>query len=192
MHPSREPVVIEPYSGNWIDRYQNERRALLAALPDPIIELQHVGSTSVPGLAAKPTVDIMLGTKDWPWPETHDATLATLGYRFYKAPTLDGHWRVYLKALGTKQRGYHLHLVEHGTDHWRTHLLFRDYLRAHPGQAKRYEALKRSLAERFGNNRSAYQNGKAEMISELTRLAQESIDADSPCPQTSGSTRRTC
>jgi GrpB-like predicted nucleotidyltransferase (UPF0157 family) len=179
MHPSREPVGIEPYSANWIERYQDERRALLATLPVPIIDVQHVGSTSVPGLAAKPTVDIMLGTHDWPWPETHDHTLATLGYRFYKASAPDGRWRVYLKAWREKQRGYHLHVVEHGSDHWQTHLLFRDFLRSHQAQAKRYEALKLDLAERFANDRSAYQRGKAELIRELTRLAQESAIAPS-------------
>jgi GrpB-like predicted nucleotidyltransferase (UPF0157 family) len=180
MHPSQEPVVLEPYSSAWVERYQDERQALLAALPGAIIDVQHIGSTSVPGLVAKPTVDIMLGTRDWPWPEVHDATLAALGYRFYKAPAQDSRWRVYLKAWRTKQRGYHLHVVEHGSDHWRTHLLFRDFLRAHHDQAKRYEALKLDLAERFVNDRRAYQRGKAELILELTQLAQELAGPPSP------------
>jgi GrpB-like predicted nucleotidyltransferase (UPF0157 family) len=185
MHPSREPVVLEPHSAEWVERYEHEHRALLAALPQAIIDVQHIGSTSVPGLAAKPTVDIMLGTHDWPWPETHDSSLANLGYRFYKAPAPNDLWRVYLKAWRTQQRGYHLHVVQHGRDHWRDHILFRDFLRAQPAQAKRYEALKLDLAERFASDRGAYQSGKAELIRELTRMAQESVSISNSMPSIS-------
>ena len=173
MHPKDEPVTIEAYSEEWQERYRVERRALLGALAGTIVGLEHIGSTSIPGLAAKPTVDLMLGTLAWPWPDAYDATLATLGYNHYKTPAEDGRWRVYLKPWEGRQRGYHLHVVEHDSEHWLSHLLFRDFLRDHIAEAKRYEALKLELARNFANDRTAYQEGKSQLIAELTRSAEE-------------------
>lgn len=79
MQPSREPVTVEAYSEEWRVRYQAERRALLATLAGAIAGLERIGSTSVPGLAAKPTVDIMLGTHAWPWPAANDTAPPTSG-----------------------------------------------------------------------------------------------------------------
>jgi len=172
MHPSRVPVVVEAYSEAWRERYEDERRVLLETLAGVIVGLEHIGSTSVPGLAAKPTIDMMLGTHAWPWPGTHDASLAAIGYDHYKTPAQDGRWRVYLKSWRDHQRGFHLHVVEHDSEHWRTHLLFRDYLRVHRAQAERYEALKLALAARFAHDRGAYQRGKSLLIMEITQLAK--------------------
>lgn len=172
MHPSRVPVLVEAYSEDWRERYETERRALLEALAGAIVELEHIGSTSVPGLAAKPTIDMMLGTHAWPWPEKRDGLLGALGYDHYKTPARHGRWRVYIKAWRGRPRGFHLHVVEHDSEHWRSHLLFRDFLRVHRSQAERYEALKRELAARFAHDRAAYQRGKSQLVTEITELAQ--------------------
>jgi GrpB-like predicted nucleotidyltransferase (UPF0157 family) len=148
-----------------------ERAALVQALDDVIVDLQHIGSTSIPGLPAKPTIDILLGTKEWPWPTAVDEDLEQLRYSFYKAP--EENWRVYLKPWRNSRRGYHLHIVEHDSDHWRRHLHFRDYLRTHAEEARRYESLKHDLAKAHTYDRGKYQQGKAALIAELTKKARE-------------------
>lgn len=170
MRLSDEPVYLEPYSRTWPRRYEAERTSLLNELAADLIEMQHIGSTSIPGLTAKPTIDMMLGTSKWPWPEERNDDLKRLGYDFYKAP--EKYWRVYVKPWRENQRGYHLHLVEHGSQHWRRHLLFRDFLRAHADEAQRYEALKLELARSHSMDRGMYQEGKVQLIEELMGRAQ--------------------
>jgi GrpB-like predicted nucleotidyltransferase (UPF0157 family) len=170
MDPSQQPLMVEPYQPLWVSRYEDEA-AQLCDLPSEVVqEVQHFGSTSVPGMSAKPTVDILLGTTLWPWPESLDTALEQLGYIFYKAP--NERWRVYLKPWLTMPRGYHLHVVEHDSDHWRDHLLFRDYLRTHSADAERYASLKQNLAGRLGGQRGTYQYEKGELVRELMRRAK--------------------
>lgn len=171
MRLSDEPVHLEPYSQSWPRRYEAEYALLLNKLPAVIAELQHIGSTSIPELAAKPTIDMMLGTGVWPWPEQRDGDLKQLGYDFYKTP--EEHWRIYVKPWRDSLRGYHLHVVEYGSEHWRRHLLFRDFLRAHPEEAHRYELLKSELAKSHSRNRAEYQEGKVQLIEELMNQARE-------------------
>lgn len=111
LHPSKIRVSLEPYDNSWAERFEHEKVAIESLISNPIQDVQHFGSTSVPNLTAKATVDIMLGTTQLPWPESADGLLETLGYSFYKEP--DASWRVYLKAYRENRRGYHLHVVEH-------------------------------------------------------------------------------
>ena len=168
MHPSQVPVEVVPYDSEWINRFEVERVVLLSTLGSLVDHIQHFGSTSVPNLWAKPTIDILLGTHVWPW--TGDDALKTLGYTFYKEPS--PHWRVYLKAYGDDPRGIHLHITEHGSDHWRRHILLRDYLRTHPNETDRYSAFKRDAAIRFGGDRGEYQYAKTVLVQELEGQAE--------------------
>lgn len=102
------------------DRFEEEKVQVRLVLGAVVQGVQHFGSTSVPGLRAKPTVDLLLGTHRWPWRETDDRALAELGYTFYKAP--NERWRVYLKPWQDVRRGYHLHVVEFDSGHWHDHL----------------------------------------------------------------------
>ena len=165
---SQIPVRLEPYSPHWAERFKGERGLLLEALGDKARDIQHFGSTSVPGLSAKPTVDIMVGIVSFPW--QHDSLLERLDYRFYKAP--NPKWRVYLKPYGRDVRGYHLHIVPVYSDHWRTHLLFRDYLRTHPEAATSYAVEKARLAKEYSGRRGSYQVGKKKIVEALMARAE--------------------
>lgn len=170
MDPSQEPVAVEPYQLEWLERYEHEHMLLQSVLDEAVLEIQHFGSTSIPGMWAKPTVDILLGTSRWPWPPMLDQALHDAGYVFYKAPR--ERWRVYLKSWQHLRRGYHLHIVEFASEHWIEHLLFRDYLRYNRHDAAVYAALKRDLAQSHEQDRGAYQHQKAELVMELMKRAK--------------------
>ena len=171
LHPSKISVSLEPYDNSWVERFEREKVAIESLLGNLAQDVQHFGSTSVPNLTAKATVDIMLGTALFPWPESTDTSLKTLGYSFYKEP--NANWRVYLKAYQENRRGYHLHVVEHNGEHWRTHILFRDYLRQHPKVAAEYGKLKVNLAKQLDGRRGAYQHGKKIFISSVMEEAEQ-------------------
>ncbi|WP_052351999.1 GrpB family protein [Deinococcus pimensis] len=168
---AEDVVTVEPHDPRWTRRAKRDIETLRLELEVVTLDIEHAGSTSVPGLPAKPTVDLLLGTHACPWDERHDDTLSALGYVFYKAPNT--HWRMYLKSWRHLRRGYHLHVVEHDRAHWNDHLRFRDDLRAHPAQAERYGALKQDLAERHATTRGAYKQAKSALVRELEDKAPE-------------------
>lgn len=165
------PVEVVPYDPAWPELFAAES-AKVAALLGHLVDggvldgLEHMGSTSVPELCAKPTID-MLG-RVHPYPPSQEVIdrLASLGYTFRGEYGLPG--RTYF----TKgPHDFHLHLVTFESDHWERHLVFRDYLRADPDARQRYASLKLDLAERFHLDRPAYQDGKTALIGTLDREA---------------------
>jgi GrpB-like predicted nucleotidyltransferase (UPF0157 family) len=170
LHPSQVPVHLEPYTNQWVQRFEQEEVLIKDALGTVAEDIQHIGSTSVPNLAAKPTIDILVGTRDFPWRAYSDAALSRVGYTFYK----ENHatWRVYLKTWQDKVRGYHSHVVEFDSEHWHRHLLFRDYLRTHPDEASRYAELKQRLVIEARGERGTYQDGKKEFIDSIMLKAK--------------------
>ena len=167
----RHPVVLEPYDQRWPLAFEAENakiRSALGHLVDGGVldELEHMGSTSVPGLLAKPTIDIMGRVSPYPPTEDTVRALERLGY------TSHGEYGLAGRSYFTKgQHEVHLHLVSFESDHWERHLVFRDYLRVNPAACTRYAALKADLAARFLNDRPAYQIGKTELITGLDREA---------------------
>lgn len=157
-----EPVRIAPYDPAWPQRFAAEK----AVLEDAIGELasggiHHVGSTAVPGLVAKPTVDILVGVKSLEGSRSAFESLAALGYLHAPYREEEMHW--FCKP-DPSRREFHLHLVPVGSRRYEEELAFRDRLRADPELAGRYAALKRDLAARFGTDRDAYTEAKAEFI----------------------------
>jgi GrpB-like predicted nucleotidyltransferase (UPF0157 family) len=123
--------------------------------------IHHVGSTAVTGLAAKPVIDILAGVRDLESSRACFDVLARIGYVYAPHRADEMHW--FCKPHPSR-RTHHLHLVPHGSRRFRDELAFRDYLRAHPGEAREYAALKRRLAERFARDREAYTDAKAGFI----------------------------
>ncbi len=173
----REEVTIAPYDLEWPESYRQEREHLLSCLPNDLIRrVEHFGSTAVPGLSAKPIVDMLVEVTDLEATRVRIApVLESQGYDYFWRPTHgdDGppFYAWFIKRDPQNGvRTHHIHMVEGDfTDHW-DRLLFRDYLIAHPEVAREYEALKVRLASASPRDRVAYTRGKTEFI---VRMAQE-------------------
>jgi len=170
----RAPIVIEDYNPDWPLRYEYEKAAIVQACGHILAAIEHIGSTAVPGLAAKPIIDIMGGLR-----ELADATqcigpLASIGYAYVPEYEVSLPERRYFRRGPRESHIAHLHMVETRSDFWHRHLLFRDYLRAHPATAQQYAELKRVLAAQYGADRDGYTEGKTAFIRwvEATARAQ--------------------
>jgi GrpB-like predicted nucleotidyltransferase (UPF0157 family) len=162
-------VYLEPYDPAWPDRFAAEAGALRALIGDFATGgIHHVGSTSVPGLAAKPIIDIMIGVNDLSGSRPCIELLGHLRYVYAPYRTDVMHW--FCKP-DPARRTHHLHLVPTGYKRFTDVLAFRDLLRSSPEAAAEYESLKRDLARRFPHDREAYTDGKGELISRLVRTA---------------------
>lgn len=156
------PVVIADYDPRWPEMYEEERARIVEAIGDWLVDIQHVGSTSVPGLAAKPVVDIMPGIRTLDDDRHFIGPMEALGYSFLPVHEDDIPERRYFRR--GDPRLFHVHIAEVGGDFWAKHLAFRDYLRAHPDLAAEYAALKRKLAAEYGSDRLGYTAAKSPFI----------------------------
>jgi len=158
-----DEVVIAVYDLSWPEIYAGEAQAIRQALGDILVGVEHVGSTAIPGLAAKPVIDILVGVTVLAEAEAKIPALEALGYECRGENGIPRRL-FFRKGLVEFRRTHHLHMVEAGHEQWKSLLAFRDYLRSHPGDAQRYEALKRALAEQFRDNRAAYSKGKTQFV----------------------------
>jgi GrpB-like predicted nucleotidyltransferase (UPF0157 family) len=166
------PVVIVPYDPAWRDYYDEEMDRVTEAVGHIIRRIAHIGSTAVPGLAAKPIVDIMAGVADAASAELCLEPLAEIGYAdVTPQPDEDDSWYYCLGKRPPAGPVYHLHLMEFPSSFWDKHLLFRDYLRDYPEVAREYERFKRELAARFGADRLGYAEAKADFIEKKLKRA---------------------
>ncbi len=159
------PVVIVDYDPRWPGFYEQEHGRLARVVGHIVRRFAHVGSTAVPGLAAKPTVDIMAGVADAASAELCLASLGKIGYADV-ALQADGDdsWYYCLGKRACEGRAFRVHLAEFPSDFWDRHVLFRDLLRERADVARDYENLKRELAERFRDDRLSYNRAKAEFV----------------------------
>ena len=155
--------VIEAYDARWAVLAAAEGKAVLQALGGRLVAIEHVGSTAVSGLAAKPIIDLMAGVRRLADADQCIETLRGLGYVYVpEAETVMPDNRYFEKwVAGTEL--FHLHVTEYLGQRWRDRLLFRDYLRRHPEAAARYERLKRQLAAQFTSG-GPYSLAKNEFI----------------------------
>jgi GrpB-like predicted nucleotidyltransferase (UPF0157 family) len=160
-----ESVIILPYDPEWPTAFEWERLRLLSALGEAALAIEHVGSTAVPGLAAKPVIDIMVAIADLTRAEDFVPALATVGYE--RRPLGDFPGRVYFRRFTGGIRTHHLSLSALDTDFWRDHLTFRDHLRAYPEAAREYGELKRALALEYGDDRLGYTEAKTSFVERI-------------------------
>jgi GrpB-like predicted nucleotidyltransferase (UPF0157 family) len=162
------PITIAEYDSRWPSLYEEERDRIVDVLGDVVLDIQHVGSTAVPGLGAKPIIDIMVAVADLAVIEECIQPLEALGYEFQGEAGVPG--RLFF-GKGVP-RTHHVHMVEQEGDVWKNALLFRDFLRANPEEANQYHQLKRQLAARFGADREAYTEAKTEFIESVLARAR--------------------
>lgn len=174
----REEVSIVPYDPAWPRMFEEEKRHLLDCLPQDLIRrTEHFGSTAIPGLAAKPIVDMLVEVTSLEKTKTRIApVLEGQGYDYFWRATHceDGppFYAWFIKRNSAGIRTHHVHMIESDFEHW-DRLLFRDYLIAHPETAREYEAVKLRLAVNHPNDRIAYTNGKTEFVVRVTQIAKE-------------------
>ena len=147
-----KPVVIAAYDPGWPERYRQQATDILGAIGSRLVGIEHIGSTSVPGLAAKPIIDVMAGLPSLAHADDCIAPLEALGYDFVPEAMRDlPDDRYFERWTQGYEQGIelaHLHLTEYCGAFWREHIAFRDILRAHTETAGAYERLKRELAQR--------------------------------------------
>lgn len=148
----------------WAALFAAEKARLEAAIGPLMLGVEHFGSTAIPGLRAKPILDILVGLRRFEDGPALVAPLEALGYRYLGSDRIPGD---HLFLYGEPTR-HHVHALEHGGRLWTRQLRFRDALRADPALAAEYEALKLDLAARFANDRPAYLDGKQSFIDRIS------------------------
>jgi len=168
-----EILEILPYDPAWPNAFAVERDRIAAALGDLAVRIDHNGSTSVPGLAAKPIIDIQISVRDLQPIEAYAALLGALDY--VHVPHADDSFAPFFHRPSHWPHSHHLHVVQAGGAEERRTLAFRDYLREHPHVAREYEGLKRGLAPLYSaasfESRQAYADAKTEFITRITTRA---------------------
>ena len=165
-----EPVSLVPYDPAWPDVYDQERfRIALAFGVFPSAGLiQHIGSTAVPGLVAKPIIDIMLGVRAWPPDEKLIVGVCALGYENLGEAGVPG--RVYLRRRA--DRHFNAHIVQRGGDHWNNNIALRDYLRGDARAREKYAASKIAALTKGSGRLVAYSAAKSDTMNELIAAAR--------------------
>jgi GrpB-like predicted nucleotidyltransferase (UPF0157 family) len=168
------PVTHAAYDARWPALFASLRGPVAEAFGELTIGIEHVGSTSVPGLMAKPTIDIAIGVRSMS--ASRDATARVLALGYEKGRDNFPDWRYFDRPDHGKDENVHLHVVPFGGVRWNQYLLFRDYLREHDEAAAAYAALKTSLAEEFGANRLGYVEAKSDFVSDVILRAEASTE----------------
>jgi GrpB-like predicted nucleotidyltransferase (UPF0157 family) len=162
---AKDTVQVVPWQPCWADSFLQEATRLHSALGSAIGQIEHVGSTSIPGMIAKPIIDMLAAVGRLSLADALIPALERLGYEYRPDNPIPG--RVFF-ALGPRtNRTHHLSLAEIGSDFWQEHIAFRDYLLANRGAAEEYAALKQRLAGQFAHDRPSYTVAKKEFISRI-------------------------
>ncbi len=172
----REDVALADYDPSWPERFRREAAHLRACLPPELIgRIEHFGSTAVPGLAAKPVIDILVEVTSLDETRRRIApVLEAQGYDYFWRPAMfvgPPCYAWFIKRDAAGVRTHHIHMVESHFEHW-DRLRFRDHLIAHPEVADAYGALKRRLAAEHPADRVAYTKGKTAFVVRVTEEAK--------------------
>jgi len=157
---ANERFELAEYDPRWPELFDAEAARVEAALGADVVEITHIGSTAVPGLRAKPIIDLLAAVETFETVAAYQQRLAPLAY-YHHSHENDAERLFFWKGL---PRAYHLHIVEYATWEHQRHIIFRDYLRAHPEVAALYQTLKLELAETYAADRPAYTSGKSAFI----------------------------
>lgn len=161
-------LEIAPYNPAWTNMFKNEAQALKEVLSAEIISIDHIGSTSVPNLYAKPIIDILITVKDISKLDNYNNMLAEMRYEAMGENGISG--RRYFQK-GRDDRTHHLHVYEKGNQHVHRHLAFKDYLINHPNEVEDYGQLKLKLTNDNNITIDEYIRGKNDFIQALEERA---------------------
>ena len=158
-------IRLVPHDPEWADIYERSAAAIRDALGGTAVSIDHVGSTAIPGIDSKPVIDILVLVESYDPEAAYRIPLESLGYMF-------GHreeWHVFFEGdpIGMSTQ---VHVVEESAEDSRMMVTFRDYLRSHPWEARRYEQLKHTLADRYSDG-NEYADAKSEYVRGVVRRA---------------------
>ncbi|KNE21816.1 GrpB family protein [Virgibacillus pantothenticus] len=161
-------VIVTPYQSKWQNLFMQEAKNIAAIFKTELVAMHHIGSTAVPGLAAKPIIDIMPVVSSIEKVDQYIEEMENLGYVALGENGIEG--RRYFNK-GGNERTHHVHVFEEGDDHIKRHLAFKDYLIAHPSIAKKYGDLKTALAIKYPKQIEAYISEKNDFVKEVEQEA---------------------
>ena len=167
------PIAVVPYCPQWPLLYEEEKCRISAALGNRIEQIEHFGSTAIPGLAAKPVIDIMIGVQRLDQAEECISLLEVLSYAY--VPELEAELpdrRFLWKETASTQR-YHIHLTQVHGPLWENPIAFRDYLHEHPEEAEHYGQLKADLAAQCDSDIGSYIHGKTAFVQQILDKAKD-------------------
>ncbi|KMQ51358.1 hypothetical protein CHISP_1841 [Chitinispirillum alkaliphilum] len=159
------------YQKEWKALFETEKASIIRAITDDSAWVEHIGSTSVPELAAKPIIDIMIGLKGFATADDFVLSLQDIGYRYISEFETSFPERKFLVKAQDGVSTHHIHMVEYGSHFWRRHILFRDYLINNQMAKEQYESLKRDLALKEWEDGNEYASAKTSFIREIERKA---------------------
>ena len=164
----RGELRVSPYREEWKNLFEIEKRDIEEAIGDYIEDTQHVGSTSIIGMPAKPILDIAIAVKDFEEARVCIKPLCDMGYTF-KGENGIPRRHYFLKG---EPCTHHIHLLEKISEEWEKLILFRDYLRSNQKTAEEYKKLKRNLLQRLQGDRKAYQTAKSDFVETVIRKSR--------------------
>jgi GrpB-like predicted nucleotidyltransferase (UPF0157 family) len=174
----KEKIAIAPYNPDWPVFFEQEKQHILGCLPNDLIRrIEHFGSTAVPGLCAKPIIDILVEVTSLKDTKLHVVPiLESQGYDYFWRPSFGDDvppfYAWFIKRDAQGNRSHHIHMIEDHFDHW-DRLLFRDYLIEFPETAQAYLDLKYRLSREHPNDRIAYTREKTDFVVATTRKAKQ-------------------
>lgn len=173
----RGTVKLVPHNSKWAKLFAEEKHLLKKTFGDTILAVEHIGSTAIPGLPAKPIIDINVGVESLGVARSMKEQFEKLGYEhrpFVPGKTKDDlKWQeLYVKGPEAK-RTHHVHVTVLGNNYWKNDLLFRDFLRKNPERSKQYTELKETLAQKYADDRGTYTKNKEQFINETLRIAKK-------------------
>jgi GrpB-like predicted nucleotidyltransferase (UPF0157 family) len=168
---------LVPYQSEWIDHFEREADRIRSALGDKALKIEHIGSTSIPGMAAKPIIDIMVAVEELIQSSDLTLPLVAIGYDYYPIDTVPGRM-FFAREIRPEIRTHHLNLTKKGSEFWEKQLLFRDYLREKDSLASEYVQLKKDIVDYYAQTKHLDREWKSEFVARVLEMARTS-DTDS-------------
>ena len=170
-------VDLSVYSEKWKTLFEDEKALILKKIGYLVSDVQHVGSTSVEGLISKPIIDIVIGVESFDVVEKSAQLLSEIGYEHLGTFGIEGR-HFFIKESGNI-RTHHLHMVLYRGELWNNHIMFRNWLREHPKDREQYAELKKTLAEKYRENREKYTDEKSEFVRRILKLVENTERSES-------------
>ena len=167
----RKTVKLFSYSPKWTKNFEKEKKILRDILGDKVIDIQHIGSTAIPELLAKPIIDILIAVSDLKRVKGLIRALKKIDYEYEEDE--GGPDRLFFAKGDEAKITHHLHFVRINSRAWKDNLLFRDYLRKHKEIVGKYADLKRELIKKFPKDRESYLSGKVEFIEAVIKKSKK-------------------